>query len=104
MGSMSETACSSRSLPIISRHHGHLAVLLPSGPDSDLDVLAKGRQKFHKPADGETAGAVAHQQGHMWLLDAEHLCGLRLCESLFADEAVNLKRQPRLHHFLFGVR
>lgn len=41
------------------------------GADGDLDVLAEGGEELHEAADAEVAGAVAHEQGDLRLLDAE---------------------------------
>lgn len=41
---------------------GEGAVLFAGGADGDFDVLAEGGEKFHKAADAEVAGAIAHEQ------------------------------------------
>lgn len=41
------------------------------GADGDFDVLVEGGEKFYEAADAEVAGAVAHEQGDLGLLDAE---------------------------------
>jgi hypothetical protein len=46
-------------------------VLLVRGADGDFDVLAEGGEKFHEAANTEVAGAFAHEQGDLALLDAE---------------------------------
>jgi len=51
---------------------GEGALLFAGGADGDFDVLAEGGEKFHEAADAEVAGAVAHEQGNLGLLNAEN--------------------------------
>jgi len=61
-----------------SRDDGEGAVLFAGGADDDLDVLAKGGEKFHEAGDEEVAGAVAHEQGDLSLRHAENFDELDL--------------------------
>lgn len=49
---------------------GEGAALFAGGADDDFDVLAEGSEEFHEAADAEVAGAVAHEQGDLGLLNA----------------------------------
>src|SRR5580658_2466490 len=81
----------------------HFAMFLPRRPDGYLYVLTEGCKEFHETPHRKTACSVAHEQGHVGLLDAERFSGLRLRKLAFADDSINLKRQPRFHHFLLGI-
>ena len=84
-------------------HEGNFAVFLASGLHGDAHVLAEGGEKVHKTFDGKGAGAVAHQDGNMRLLDAEDLASFCLLEATFFDEAINLQRELGLQEFLLGM-
>jgi len=53
------------------RDDGEGAVFLAGEADGEFDVLAEGGEKFHQAANTEIAGAFAHEQGDLALLDAE---------------------------------
>jgi hypothetical protein len=82
----------------------HLASRLSRRLDRDLHVLSERGQEFHQPSDREIAGAVAHQQGDVRLLDAEDGAGLRLRQPARFDDFIDLQRQPCLEQFLLRIR
>ena len=81
----------------------HCAVFLARGPYGNLHVLPERGEKIHEPFDREGAGAVAHQRGHVGLLDAEDLSGFRLGKAALVDEPINLQCQPGFQEFLFWM-
>lgn len=95
--------CVEPARPVLPKHYRHLAVGFAGWPDSDLYIMAKCRQEFHQAAGRETAGTVAHEQGHVGLLNAQNLSSLRLRKFAFTDNTVNLKCQAGLHYFLLGI-
>lgn len=86
----------------LSPNDRHLACRLPGRLDSDLHVLSERRQEFHQPPNREIAGAVAHQRGHVRLLDAQNLAGMRLGEAARLDDLVDLQRQLALSNSCSG--
>lgn len=52
--------------------------MLAVGADGDFDVSAEGGEKFREAADAEVAGAVAHWQVDLRLLNAENFGELDL--------------------------
>ena len=72
-------------------------------PDRDFHILVQRRQEFYQPGDGEIARAVAHQSGHVGLLDAEDLSGLGLAQAALLDDLVDLQRQASLEKLLLRI-
>jgi hypothetical protein len=70
---------------------------------SNFYVLPKRGKEVHQTLDREYAGTIAHQGGHVGLLDAEDLSSLRLGKAARLDEAVNLQGQPRFQEFPLGI-
>ena len=87
-----------------SRHHGHFAVLLPRGPDDNLNVLSERGEELHEALDGKGSGAVAHQCGNVRLPYTENLSRFRLLEAALLDEAVDLEGELGLQEFLLRMR
>src|SRR5215510_2433449 len=86
-----------------SRHHRHLPGCLPCRLHRDLHVLPERSQELDQPPNGEIAGAVAHQRGHMRLLDTENLASLRLGKAARLEDLVDLQRQAGLEQVLFWI-
>jgi hypothetical protein len=78
-------------------------VLLAGGPDSDLNVLTQGGEKFHKASDGKVARAVAHQQGDLRLLHPENFGDLDLCHATALEDGIDLQGELGLEQLLFRI-
>jgi len=48
-------------------------MLLPGGPDGDLNVLTQSGEEFRKVSDGKVARVIRHQQGGTMLLPVQTL-------------------------------
>lgn len=77
------------------RDDGHLAVgiILACRPHRNLHILPQSGKKIHKPLNGETTRAVAHQQRDVRLLDAKDFASLGLRQVASLNEPVNLERE-----------
>lgn len=73
------------------------------GADGDLDVLAEGGEEFHEAADAEVAGAVAHEEGDLGLLDAKNCGDFDLGQAAVFEDGIDLQGELGFEQFLFGI-
>lgn len=73
------------------------------GADGDFDVLAEGGQESHEAAHAEVAGAVAHEQGDLGLLDFEDFGEFDLGQVSGFEDCIDLQGQLGLEQFLLGI-
>ena len=73
------------------------------GADGDLDVLSEGGEEFHEAADAEVAGAVAHEEGDLGLLDAEDFGDFDLGQVAVLEDGIDLEGELGLEQFLLGI-
>jgi hypothetical protein len=60
-------------IPRVRKADRELSLVLSRGPHSDSNILTESREKGDKPANGESAVAVSHQQGNLRLLHSKDL-------------------------------
>jgi hypothetical protein len=78
-------------------------VLFPGGADGDFDVLAEGGEEFHEAADAEVAGAVAHKQGDLGLLNAENFGEFDLGQAAVLEDGIDLQGELGFEQLLLGI-
>ena len=78
-------------------------MFLVGGPDGDFNVLTQGGEKFHEASDREIAGAVSHEQGDLWLLDAENFCDLDLSHAAAFENGVDLQGELGFEQLLLRI-